>query len=108
VTIAANMEPYGADHELVGRVRALDNRRAHVYVNLVGDEGDLRFVGGSQVVAAGRQVLANLGRRNRSSLYDLDASAGLDGDSDTDYLNLVTPDLPTRSLAADMPETVLG
>ncbi len=36
VTIAANMEPYGPDHALAARARALDNRRPHVYVNRTG------------------------------------------------------------------------
>jgi predicted amidohydrolase len=51
VTASANMEPYYADHELATRARALDNRLPHVYVNRVGGEGRLRFVGGSRVIA---------------------------------------------------------
>jgi predicted amidohydrolase len=56
VTIAANMRPYGPDHELASRARALDNRLPHVYVNRVGHEEALTFVGGSQVIGATGQV----------------------------------------------------
>jgi predicted amidohydrolase len=52
VTASANMAPYYADHELASRARALDNRLPHVYVNRVGHEGGLEFVGGSRLIAA--------------------------------------------------------
>ena len=51
VTTAANMRPYYGDHELATRARALDNRRPHVYVNRVGTEAGMQFVGGSRVIA---------------------------------------------------------
>jgi predicted amidohydrolase len=56
VTVSANMEPYYADHELATRARALDNRLEHVYVNRVGSEAGMRFVGGSRVIAADGSV----------------------------------------------------
>jgi predicted amidohydrolase len=52
VTASANMAPYYADHELASRARALDNRLPHVYVNRVGHEGGLEFVGGSRLIAS--------------------------------------------------------
>jgi predicted amidohydrolase len=60
VTIAANMDPYAAEHELFSRVRALENRLPHVYVNRVGVEGDLRFCGGSCAVEATGRVVGRL------------------------------------------------
>lgn len=61
VSIAANMEPYHADHELASRARALDNRRPHVYVNAVGEAEGLRFVGGSRAVRPDGSVVVELG-----------------------------------------------
>ena len=61
VTASANMEPYGGEHELASRARALDNRLPHVYVNAVGEIGGNRFVGGSRSVGAGGEVLAQAG-----------------------------------------------
>ncbi|MDO8211822.1 nitrilase-related carbon-nitrogen hydrolase [Conexibacter sp. CPCC 206217] len=62
VTVAANMEPYGPDHALAARARALDNRLPHVYVNRVGSEAGLRFVGGSAVLAPDGSPIAQLDR----------------------------------------------
>lgn len=50
VTIAANMRPYGAEHELAARARALDNRCPHLYVNRVGSCEGIQFVGGSAAI----------------------------------------------------------
>ncbi|MEO3856316.1 nitrilase-related carbon-nitrogen hydrolase [Acrocarpospora sp. B8E8] len=61
VTVAANMEPYFADHELASRARALDNRLPHVYVNAVGRAGALTLVGGSRAVGPDGAVLAEAG-----------------------------------------------
>jgi predicted amidohydrolase len=63
VTVSANMEPYYDDHELASRARALDNRRAHVYVNRAGAEAGLAFVGGSRVIASDGSVSLELSRR---------------------------------------------
>jgi (R)-amidase len=49
VTLSANMTPYGDAHALFVRVRALENRLPHIYVNCVGKEGRLEFCGGSSV-----------------------------------------------------------
>jgi predicted amidohydrolase len=95
VTIAANMHPYGADHELASRARALDNRRPHVYVNRVGEEQGLRFVGGSRVIGADGGVLAQLESGERTLVYELRAAES--SDSETDYLKVVGPQLPVKS-----------
>lgn len=48
VTVAANMEPFYGDHLIASQARALDNRLPHLYVNRCGEEGGLRFVGGTR------------------------------------------------------------
>jgi (R)-amidase len=60
VTLSANMDPYAEDHALFLRVRALENGLPHVYVNCVGQEGRLRFCGGSAVADAAGRVVAQL------------------------------------------------
>lgn len=45
VTISANMEPYGPDHRLFARARALENRIPHIYVNQVGQSDKFQFTG---------------------------------------------------------------
>jgi (R)-amidase len=62
VTASANMEPYGDDHEIAIRARALENHLPHVYVNAVGTVGRHEFVGRSRSVDAGGEVLAAAGR----------------------------------------------
>ncbi len=59
VTASANMAPYYDDHELASRARALDNRLSHVYVNRVGSQNGLDFVGGSRLVDSGGAVVAS-------------------------------------------------
>jgi predicted amidohydrolase len=43
VTISANMEPFGPDHDTAARARALENGLPHLYVNLVGEVDPNRF-----------------------------------------------------------------
>lgn len=55
VSISANMRPFGPDHRLCAQVRALENRRPHVYVNQVGQGETFLFSGDScHVDTAGR------------------------------------------------------
>jgi predicted amidohydrolase len=61
VTASANMEPFGPDHELATRARALENRLPHLYVNGVGTIGGLRLVGLSRSVGPSGDVLAEAG-----------------------------------------------
>jgi predicted amidohydrolase len=84
VTVAANMEPYGPDHALAVRARALDNRRVHLYVNRTGSQAGLEFVGGSAAIASDGSVLAMLGSAPGVVSMDLDVSATAAGD--VDYL----------------------
>ena len=60
-TVSANMDPYAHDNALYARTRAVENRVPHVYVNAVGQEGRLRFCGGSTVVDVAGSPVAELG-----------------------------------------------
>jgi (R)-amidase len=97
-SIAANMDPYGPDHELAAPARALDNRRAHVYVNQVGRYRELRFVGGSRAIGADARLLARAGEHEE--LIEVDVP--LDNSpvrGEVDYLRHVRTDLPVRGPA---------
>jgi predicted amidohydrolase len=91
VTCAANMEPYGPDHALASRARALDNRLPHVYVNRVGDEAERRFVGSSAVIDRDGSVVASLGTAAETPCVELPQTTALD--KDIDYLALLRADL---------------
>ncbi|MDQ2700288.1 MAG: carbon-nitrogen hydrolase [Actinomycetota bacterium] len=85
VTVAANMEPYGDDHELASRARALDNRRFHLYVNRVGEEAGLRFVGRSRVIAPDGSTIEELG--DEEGLIEVEIEPGAEQASEpVDYL----------------------
>jgi predicted amidohydrolase len=62
VTIAANMAPFGPDHEVASRARALESGLPHVYVNRVGEERGVTFVGLSRSVSAWGRTLAEAGQ----------------------------------------------
>jgi predicted amidohydrolase len=94
VTASANMEPYGPDHALAARARALDNRIPHVYVNRVGSEAGLRFVGGSMAVAANGSVVADLGAGEAVACVEVEL--GPVRDPDVDYLARMRPGLPVE------------
>ena len=61
VTASANMAPFGPDHEVASRARALENRLPHLYANGVGEIGGFRLVGGSRSVDPSGGVLAEAG-----------------------------------------------
>lgn len=103
VTIAANMEPYGAEHELAARSRALENRRPHLYVNTVGVQGGLTFVGGSAAIDSSGQITALAGREEQ--LLEVEVPpAWQDAGGDVDYLAHVRPDLRVRVATTQMGE----
>jgi predicted amidohydrolase len=94
VTVAANMDPYGPDHALAARARALDNRLPHLYVNRIGDEAGLHFAGGSVAVAADGSVIADLGAGEAVACVEIDLTAAIG--ADVDYLTRVRADLPVE------------
>jgi predicted amidohydrolase len=98
VTVAANMNPYGPDHALAARARALDNRRPHIYVNRCGDEAGISFAGGSAVIGPDGSVQHQLGRGPGLACVELADGPGTG--SDADYLQHLRPDL---TVEADQP-----
>lgn len=95
VTIAANMEPYGEEHELAARSRALENRRPHLYVNAVGSCEGLTFVGGSCAIDASGRVTALAG--GQEQLLEVDVpSSWKDAGGDIDYLQHLPSDIRVR------------
>jgi predicted amidohydrolase len=91
VAVAANMAPYDEDHLVASRARALDNRTPLVYVNRVGREAGLTFVGGSRVVAPDGRVEVDLGDGERVVAVEVELRAPLD--PATDYLRQLRPEL---------------
>lgn len=85
VTSSANMEPYYEDHELSGRARALDNRIPHVYVNRVGEEAGLDFVGGTRAIGPDGRPLAAAGEGEEVLVVEVPEAPPHDG-GPTDYL----------------------
>jgi predicted amidohydrolase len=92
VTASANMAPFHGDHEVASRARALDNRLAHLYVNRVGSEAGLDFVGGSRAIRSDGSVVADAGDHDEQML-DVEVPQDEHGDERTDYLALVRDDL---------------
>lgn len=57
---SANMHPYGEEHEIATRARALENRLPLVYANRIGAESGFDFCGSSRVVNMYGQVVSQL------------------------------------------------
>ncbi|MGW6460415.1 nitrilase-related carbon-nitrogen hydrolase [Streptomyces sp. NPDC055078] len=91
VGVAANMEPYEADHELASRARALDNRLPLVYVNRTGRQAPYTFTGRSRVVAPDGSVVLQLGPDE--DVVCARVPVGAASGEPTDYLRLLRPDL---------------
>jgi predicted amidohydrolase len=64
----ANMQPYVLAAQVQPRARALENGLAMVYVNYVGDEGDLTYTGLSVIVGVDGEVLARAGSQSECLL----------------------------------------
>jgi len=99
VTAAANMAPYFDDHELAARARALDNRLPHVYVNRVGVEAGLEFVGGSRVIGPDGAVQVQC-PRDAASLTMATVGFPEPGDEAVEYLAQVPQRLPVHHIHA--------
>jgi predicted amidohydrolase len=95
ITSSANMAPFYVDHAIGSVARAHENRRPHLYANLVGAGDGLVFVGGSRSVAPTGEVLAEASRDQEEHL--IVPVADLSGiDPRADYPNLVRPARPVR------------
>lgn len=92
VTVAANMEPCGGDHELAARARALDNRLPHLYVNRTGRQVGLQFVGASAAIDSGGSPITVLGSGPELAVVEIDIGAEAPS-TDLNYLDHVRDDL---------------
>jgi predicted amidohydrolase len=61
VTISANMDPFGRDHDVFATARALENSVPLLYVNQVGRGEAFNFAGGTMIVSADGDRLAEAG-----------------------------------------------
>jgi predicted amidohydrolase len=99
ITISANMIPWGPDHATFVRSRALENKLVHVYVNRVGNQSEVEYVGGSCVIDPYGRTLAQADEH----ACVLDVDVDLDGfpmNPDVNYLRLIRPELYARAEGA--------
>jgi predicted amidohydrolase len=92
VTASANMEPYGDDHELATRARALENHLPHLYANAVGTIGRLSFVGRSRAVSSSGEVVAEAGAGEQLLVAPVVTAGAVD--ESIDYLRQLPGPLP--------------
>jgi predicted amidohydrolase len=98
VTSSANMDPFYIDHEIGSRARAQENRRPHLYANMVGQGEDLTFVGASRSIAPTGEVLVEASRdREELLLVPVAELGGVDWR--TDYPRWLRPPLRIASPA---------
>jgi predicted amidohydrolase len=102
VTMSANMAPYACDHDLAARARALENRRAHLYVNRVGSCHGLEFVGGSCAIDSAGRITAGAGADEL--LLEVDVPLASAEDSDVEYLQHMRGELPVRAASSNTGE----
>ena len=99
VTISANMDPFGRDHDVFATARALENGLPHLYVNQVGPGEKFTFAGGTMAVSAGGGRVAEAGTSEGVIEVPLDLSAGdaaKPGELVPDYLNEMRGPLPVN------------
>lgn len=75
VTISANMEPFGRDHDVLSTARALENGLPHLYVNQVGTGEEFIFSGGTMIVSADGDHLAEAGPSEEVLTFSLNPRA---------------------------------
>jgi predicted amidohydrolase len=75
VTISANMDPFGRDHDVFATALALENGLPHLYVNRVGRGEAFTFAGGTMAVSADGDRLAEAGESEGAIPVSLDPSA---------------------------------
>jgi len=100
VTISANMDPFGRDHDVFATARALENGLPHVYVNQVGKGETFTFAGGTGAISADGERLAAAGASENVVEVSLDPSARSEGrpeDLRPDYLKEVRSSLPVKN-----------
>ena len=75
VTISANMDPFGRDHDVFATARALENGLPHLYVNQVGEGEAFRFAGGTMAVSPDGDRLVGAGGYEGVISVPIDLSA---------------------------------
>jgi predicted amidohydrolase len=95
VTASANMEPFYIDHAVGSVARAHENRRPHLYANMVGEGDGLVFVGASRSIAPTGETLVEASR-DREELLVVPVAEPGGFDEQTDYPRLVQPPRPVR------------
>ncbi|MDP8901419.1 MAG: carbon-nitrogen hydrolase [Actinomycetota bacterium] len=98
VTVSANMDPFGRDHDVFATARALENGLPHLYVNQVGRGEAFTFAGGTMAVSADGDRLAEAGPSGEAVVrLRLDTAAGNPARPDElkpDYLKEMRGTLP--------------
>ncbi len=97
VTISANMDPFGRDHDVFATARALENGLPHLYVNQVGEGEAFRFAGGTMAVSADGDRLAEAGLSGEAVVrlrLDADGNSARPDELKPDYLNEMRGALP--------------
>ena len=105
VTVSANMDPFGRDHDVFANARAMENGMAHLYVNQVGEGESFTFAGGTMAVSADGDRLAQAGASEEVIRASIDPSARNAGRSDElrpRYLEEMRGPLPVAT--RDLPE----
>lgn len=95
VTASANMHPFYIDHAVGSVARAHENRRPHIYANMVGEGDGLVFVGASRSVAPTGETLVEASQDREELLVVPIAELG-GFDEQTDYPKLVRPPRPVK------------
>lgn len=75
VTVSANMDPFGRDHDVFVTARALENGLPHLYVNQVGSGESFTFAGGTMAVSADGDRLVEAGGSEADIPVSFDPSA---------------------------------
>jgi predicted amidohydrolase len=99
VTISANMDPFGRDHDVFATARALENGVPHLYVNQVGPGETFTFAGGTMAVSADGERMAGAGASEGVIEVSLDLSARSEERPENlrpDYLKESRGPLPVR------------
>jgi len=99
VTVSANMDPFGRDHDVFATARALENGLTHLYVNQVGSGEAFTFAGGTMAVSADGDRLAECGTSEGAIEVSLDLSARSEERPENlrpDYLKELRGPLPVR------------
>jgi predicted amidohydrolase len=93
VTASANMDPFYLDHAIGTVARAHENRRPHLYANLVGSGDGLAFVGASRSISPSGETLVEASRDTEELVVVPVAELGA-SDERTDYPKFVRDPLP--------------